>query len=104
MDNGNIIRDGGNISHPFFSYFIPFSDLLWIYLKLPIMFLFASDESCSFSRERYHGKAMRSPRLNFMPHKRRFSDDTESNLHERDTKSKHISSFFPMEEQKIIVS
>lgn len=52
-----------------------------------------SDESCSFSRERYHGKAMRSPRLNFMPHKRRFSDDTESNLHERDTKNFESNSY-----------
>ncbi|KAL0887977.1 hypothetical protein Bca101_011960 [Brassica carinata] len=52
-----------------------------------------SDESCSFSRERYHGKTMRSPRLNFMPHKRRFSDDTESNLHERDAKNFESNSY-----------
>ncbi|CAH8327727.1 unnamed protein product [Eruca vesicaria subsp. sativa] len=52
-----------------------------------------SDESCSFSRERYHGKSMRSPRLNFMPHKRRFSDDTETNLHERDTKNFESNSY-----------
>ncbi|CAH2072838.1 unnamed protein product [Thlaspi arvense] len=53
-----------------------------------------SDESYRFSRERYHGKMMRSPRLNFMPDKRRFSDKTEGNLHDRDTKSNFISKFF----------
>ncbi|CAN6873383.1 unnamed protein product [Brassica oleracea] len=54
-----------------------------------------SDESCSFSRESYRGKTIRRPRLNFMPHKRRFSDDddTESNLHERDTKNFESNSY-----------
>uniref|UniRef100_M4E3R9 Uncharacterized protein n=2 Tax=Brassica campestris TaxID=3711 RepID=M4E3R9_BRACM len=52
----------------------------------------SDDDSYKFSRERYHGKAMRSPRLNFMPDRRRFSDNTESNLQDRDTKSKLISS------------
>ncbi|KAF8055519.1 hypothetical protein N665_1292s0016 [Sinapis alba] len=53
-----------------------------------------SDESSSFSRERYHGKVMRSPRLNFMPDRRRFSDNnTESNLHERDTKNFESNSY-----------
>uniref|UniRef100_A0A1J3FG14 Uncharacterized protein n=1 Tax=Noccaea caerulescens TaxID=107243 RepID=A0A1J3FG14_NOCCA len=45
-----------------------------------------SDDSCKFSRERYRGKVMRGPRLNFMSDRRRFSDKTESNLHDRDTK------------------
>ncbi|CAA7031495.1 unnamed protein product [Microthlaspi erraticum] len=45
-----------------------------------------SDESCKFSRERYHGKVTRGPRLNFMSDRRRFSDKTENNLHDRDTK------------------
>ncbi|XP_010492125.1 PREDICTED: uncharacterized protein LOC104769577 isoform X2 [Camelina sativa] len=46
-----------------------------------------SDESYKFSRERYHGKFMRSPRLNFMPDRRRLPDNTESNLHDQDTKN-----------------
>ncbi|CAN8299661.1 unnamed protein product [Cochlearia groenlandica] len=46
-----------------------------------------SDESCKFSRERYHGRVMRSPRLNIFPDKRRLSDSKESNLHDRDRKS-----------------
>lgn len=45
-----------------------------------------SDESCKFSRERYHGRIMRSPRLNFIPDRRRLPDNTESNLHDQDTK------------------
>lgn len=59
-------------------------------LKFSIIVSCASDgdEFCKFSRERYHGKIMRSPRLNFMPDRRRFSDQTESNMHDRDTKSK----------------
>lgn len=57
-----------------------------------IVSLASDDDSYKFSRERYHGKAMRSPRLNFMPDRRRFSDNTESNLQDRDTKSKLISS------------
>ncbi|KAG2242080.1 hypothetical protein Bca52824_096084 [Brassica carinata] len=47
----------------------------------------SDDDSYKFSRERYHGKTMRSPRLNFMPDRRRFSDNTESNLQDRDTKN-----------------
>ncbi|KAG7550526.1 hypothetical protein ISN45_Aa06g012990 [Arabidopsis thaliana x Arabidopsis arenosa] len=46
-----------------------------------------SDESYKFSRERYHGKIMRSPRLNFIPDRRRLPDNTESNLHDQDTKN-----------------
>ncbi|XP_010419949.1 PREDICTED: uncharacterized protein LOC104705613 isoform X2 [Camelina sativa] len=46
-----------------------------------------SDESYKFSRERYHGKFMRSPRLNFIPDRRRLPDNTESNLHDQDTKN-----------------
>lgn len=65
-----------------------------MYLKFSINVSLASDESCKFSRERYHGKDMRSPRLNFMPDRRRFSDQTESNMHGRDTKSKFRSKFF----------
>lgn len=38
-----------------------------------------------------------------MPDRRRFSDDTESNLQDRDTKSKNsYLSFFPMEAQSSV--
>ncbi|CAN8256452.1 unnamed protein product [Cochlearia groenlandica] len=45
-----------------------------------------SGESFKFSHGRYHGE-MRSPRSNFMPDRRRFSDKTENNLHDRDSKN-----------------
>ncbi|KAJ0229497.1 Uncharacterized protein HA466_0315270 [Hirschfeldia incana] len=47
----------------------------------------SDDESYKFSRERYIGKTMRSPRSYVMPDRRRFSDNTESNLQDRDSKN-----------------